>query len=291
MTGEPFPAPAGDGQSYVERSPVPALRELATSVSVQQVGRDAGAYVHRRIPHGGVELVCRVGAAPRVIGPLTEPRVEVLEPGTTAIGVRFAPGAFPVVAGLPASELVGIEVDAEELWGRPAAALGQAIAAAASPREALVALQLSVPARAGAPPDPLVSKAVRGLMPWRTADLTSLSASLYISETQLRRRCRAAVGLAPKALHRILRFQGLLALVQQAIAQGRTATDGGLGLLALRAGYADQPHLTRECVRLTGLTPQVFLAETQRHCGGGHDHSASFAPLLRAETDAPPVRG
>jgi AraC-like DNA-binding protein len=77
-------------------------------------------------------------------------------------------------------------------------------------------------------------------------------------------------------------FQGFLALVQQAIAQGRAPTDDGLALLALRTGYADQPHLTRECVRLTGVSPRVFLAETQQACACGHDHSASFAPVLRA---------
>ena len=116
-------------------------------------------------------------------------------------------------------------------------------------------------------------------MPWRAHDVTSLTASLYISETQLRRRCRTAVGLAPKVLHRVLRFQGFLALVQQAIAQGRAPTDDGLAVLALRTGYADQSHLTRECVRLTGVSPGVFLAETQQVCACGHDHSVSFAPL------------
>jgi AraC-like DNA-binding protein len=140
-------------------------------------------------------------------------------------------------------------------------------------------------AGAGQPPDPLVSTVVRGLMPWRINDVTSLRASLHISETQLRRRCRTAVGLAPKALHRMLRFQGFLALVQQAIAQGRPPTDDGLALRALRAGYADQSHLTRECVRLTGVSPRVFLSETQQACACGHDHSASFAPVLRAETE------
>ena len=284
MTGDPFSAPAAGGQSYVERSPVPALRELVSLVWVQRVGRDAAPYVHRRIPNGAAELVCRVGSAPRVLGPLTEPLVEVLQPGTTIVGVRFVPGAFPVVAGRPASEVAGLALDAEDLWGGPAAALGEVVGTAASPREALVAVQLYVRERAGAgrPPDPLVSEAVRALMPWRTVDVTSVRASLHISETQLRRRFRTAIGLAPKALHRMLRFQGFLAIVQQAIAQGGAATDDGLGLLALRAGYADQPHLTRECVRLTGVSPRVFLAETQRTCARGHDHAASFAPVLRA---------
>ncbi|HET9973716.1 MAG TPA: helix-turn-helix domain-containing protein [Streptosporangiaceae bacterium] len=292
MTGEAFSLPAAGEQSYVERPPVQALRELASLVWVQQVGRDAVPYVHRRIPNGAVELVCRVGSAPQVIGPLTEPLVEVLEPGTTVVGMRFVPGAFPAVAGQPASEVAGLALDAEKLWGRSAAALGEAVGTAASPQEALSAVQLHVHERAGVgePADPLVSEAVRDLMPWRMADVASLSASLYISETQLRRRCRTAVGLAPKVLHRMLRFQGFLALVQQAIAQQRAPSDHRLALLALRAGYADQSHLTRECVRLTGVSPRVFLAETQQACACGHDHSASFAPVLRAETEMRPTR-
>jgi AraC-like DNA-binding protein len=160
------------------------------------------------------------------------------------------------------------------------------VGAGATPQASLAALQAHVGERVrdGEDPDPLVSEVVRRLMPWHERDITALTASLYISETQLRRRCRTAVGVAPKVLHRMLRFQGFLALVQQAIAQGRAPTDDGLALLALRAGYADQPHLTRECVRLTGLSPRVFLAQTQLACSCGHDHSASFAPLLRAAT-------
>ncbi|MFF5289268.1 AraC family transcriptional regulator [Paractinoplanes globisporus] len=275
-------ARSAGGQSYVERPPVPGLRGLASSVWVQQVGRDAAPYVHRRIPHGGAELVCRVGSMPQMIGPLTGPVVEVVEPGTTVVGMRFVPGAFPAVTGQPASEMVGLAIGADELWGSSAAALGEAVGTAASLREALAAMQRHVCLHAGALPDPLVSEAVRGLMPWRRAEVAPLSTSLHISETQLRRRCRTAVGLAPKVLQRMLRFQGFLALVQQAIAHGRAPTDDGLAGLAIRTGYADQSHLTRECVRLTGVPPRVFLAETQRACTCEHDHAASFAPMLRA---------
>ena len=102
------------------------------------------------------------------------------------------------------------------------------------------------------------------------------------------RRCQSAIGLAPKVLHRMLRFQEFLALVQFALSQGRDPADDGLGLLAADAGYADQSHLTRECVRLTGLTPQAFLAETQPHCGCGHEHEVPFAPLLPSRPAAAP---
>jgi AraC-like DNA-binding protein len=107
--------------------------------------------------------------------------------------------------------------------------------------------------------------------------VASLSSSLYISERQLRRRTLAAVGLAPKTLQRMLRFQRFLALSYVA---GHTRAD--LAALAAAAGYADQPHLSRESLRLAGMTPAALLRDAEVHCAGSHDHSASFAPLLRA---------
>jgi AraC-like DNA-binding protein len=286
-------APAPAGQRYIEQPPVPALAGLVSSVWTQHVSPDAAPYMHRNIPHGGVELVCRVGSVPRVVGPLTRALVEVLAPGTTVVGVRFRPGAAAPVLGLPASELLDLVVGADELWGRSAVALGERVAGAASPAEAVAGLQRHLVGRLGdAPgPDPLVSEAVRQLMPWRTADVGSLTASLFISERQLRRRCQAAIGLAPKVLHRTLRFQGFLALAQEALARGRTLSGDGLAVLAAEAGYADQPHLTRECLRLTGVTPRTFLRQTEQSCGCGHDHAASFMPMLRSRRRPHPPRG
>jgi AraC-like DNA-binding protein len=175
-------------------------------------------------------------------------------------------------------------VELDELWGRSAIALGELMDAAATPEEALAGLQRHIVGwlADAAKPDPLVLEAVRGLMPWRANDVGSLASSLSISQSQLRRRCGTAVGLAPKALHRVLRFQGFLALVQHAIAQGRAPTDDGLALLAAEAGYADQPHLNRECVRLTGVSPRAFVGQAEQVCACGHDHAASFTPLLRS---------
>jgi AraC-like DNA-binding protein len=283
-------APAG--QSYVERPPVPALRGLVSSVWIQRVSPGADPYTQRNIPNGGVELLCPVGSVPRVVGPLTRPLVEVLAPGTTVVGVRFRPGAAASVLGLPASELADLVVGTDELWGRAAVALGERVAGVASPDGALTRLQQHLVGRLGnAPgPDPLVLEAVRRLMPWRTGDVRSLTSSLYISERQLRRRCQAAIGLAPKVLHRMLRFQGFLALTQAARARGRAPTGDGLAVLAAEAGYADQPHLTRECLRLTGLSPRAYLGEAEDQCSCGHDHAAAYVPLLRWRPRPPSAR-
>jgi AraC-like DNA-binding protein len=79
-----------------------------------------------------------------------------------------------------------------------------------------------------------------------------VAGDLGVSERSLLRRCTAAVGYGPKTLERVLRFRRFLALGQ--------ASAAGLALLGARAGYADQAHLTRECVALSGLTPGVLLA-------------------------------
>ena len=106
------------GQTYDERGPVPPLAGLVSTVWVQRVAADAAPYTHRTVPNGSVELRCRIGSTPQVVGPLTRPLVEVLEPGTTVVGIRFRPGAAAAVFGLPASELVDQTVEGDELLGR-----------------------------------------------------------------------------------------------------------------------------------------------------------------------------
>src|SRR5207248_8028636 len=91
------------GQTCRERPPVAALAGFVSSTWVQRVLPGAAPYVHRNVPSGSVELVCRVGSVPYIVGPLTGPRVETLEPGSTVVGLRFRPGAAAALLGVPAS--------------------------------------------------------------------------------------------------------------------------------------------------------------------------------------------
>jgi AraC-like DNA-binding protein len=268
---------AGGDQTYRERRPVHGLGRHLSCVWVQEVSSRALPYAHRTVPNGGVELYCQVGSLPQLVGPQTGPTTEILAPGTTVVGVRFQPGAAPSVLGMPATELVDLAVGADEVLGDAAIALGERIAASASPQEAAAMLEREVLALAieAQEPDPIATEAVRHLRPWQVSEVTSLTEALYISERQLRRRCLAAIGLAPKVLHRMMRFQGFLALAGQ-----REHPSSELALLAAEAGYADQSHLTRESLRLSGLSPRALLLESEVHCGPAHDHAASYGPLL-----------
>lgn len=274
--------------SYAERAPVPGLAGVVRTVWIQRTG--VAAYEQRHLPTGGVEIHFPIGGRAQLVGPLTGPEIEVIPPHTTIVGVRFQPGTAPP---LPAvlDDLVDQRLSLAELWGRSADRLVEAMARAETPERALTGLQVHLlqEFRGAAHVDPLVREAVRALMPWHPVDIGALATHLALSASQLRRRCLQAVGVSPKVLHRTLRFQGFLALVQAGTrASGRAGADGVAGL-AVDVGYADQAHLSRECLRLTGLTPSRLLGGSVDRCACGHEHAASYTPFL-ATRSRPPVR-
>ena len=264
-------------QTYDESPPVPALAGLVRTVWIQRTGSQP--YPQRDLPTGGVELHCPAGGVPRLIGPLTRAKVQVLPPHTTIVGVRFMPGAGTPLLGVPADELVDLTVD---LWGPAADAIGSMMTAATTPQTALLRIQAYLSGRQ-LHPDPLVAEMVKRLMPWEPAEIAAVADDLALSESQLRRRCLSAVGVAPKTLQRTLRFQGYLALAQAGVGNG-------LADLAAEAGYADHAHLSRECLRLTGVTPRDLLGDKADRCDCGHDHSASYGPFLAGWYDARSVQ-
>jgi AraC-like DNA-binding protein len=266
-------------QAYDERLPLPALAARVRTVWVQRTG--PWPVLQRNLPTGGVELHCPIGGAPRLVGPLTQAKVEILPPGLTIVGARFWPGAASPLLGMPADELVDQLVPFDDVWGE-ASDLAARLAEAPGPDAALRVLQLDLVRRqARTPsPDPLVAEAVWRLMPWRPTGIAPLTEDLAISASQLRRRFLAEVGIGPKTLQRTLRFQGYLALAQAARYASRVAD------LAAEVGYADHAHLSRECLRLTGLTPRELLGDAVDRCGCGHDHAASYGPFLAARPRA-----
>lgn len=273
-------------ESYVEQPPLPGLAGVVRTVWIQRTG--AVAYVQRHLPTGGVEIHFPIGGRPQLVGPLTGPEVEVIPAHTTIVGVRFLPGTAPP---LPAvlDDLVDQRLGLADLWGRSVDRLVDAMAEAGTPAHALMFLQAHLlrEFRGTVGVDPLVDEAVRALMPWHPVNIDTLATHLALSASQLRRRCLHAVGVSPKVLQRTLRFQGFLALAQAgATATGRRGADG-VAVLAVDVGYADQAHLSRECLRLTGVTPRQLLGGDIDRCACGHEHSASYAPFLARRSTRP----
>lgn len=275
-------------ESYVEHPPVPELAGVVRTVWIQRTGE--AAYVQRHLPTGGVEIHFPIGGPPQLVGPLTGPEIERIPAHTTIVGVRFRPGTAPPLPTV-LDDLVDQRLSLADLWGSAVDRLVEAMAVAVTPERALMVLQAHLlrEFRGTAHMDPLVGEAVQALMPWHPVNIDALAGHLALSASQLRRRCLQVVGMSPKVLQRTLRFQGFLALAQAGVtASGRRGADGTAGL-AIDAGYADQAHLSRECLRLTGLTPRQLLGGDLDRCACGHDHAASYRPFL-VTRGRPPLR-
>jgi AraC-like DNA-binding protein len=198
----------------------------------------------RVVPDGCVDLVWRSGGL-FVAGPDSRAFMSPVDPDETIVGLRFRTGRAGNVLGLPVSELRDTRVPLEEIWD---AELAERLGEAPSADDRRALLEQAVVART-AEPDPLVLAAV-GRLGHPGTRIGALSDALGTSERQLLRRFHAAVGYGPKTLDRVLRFQRFLA----------RASEGDLARTAAELGYADQSHLTRECVRLSGVTPGQLAA-------------------------------
>lgn len=104
-------------QSYLERRPSQALAGLVSSVWIQRASPGTAPFTHRNFPNGSVEFPCEVGSVPQIVGPRTRPRVEVL-PRKQRRRYPSPSSCSGLVLGVPASELAGLALDAEDLWGR-----------------------------------------------------------------------------------------------------------------------------------------------------------------------------
>jgi transcriptional regulator GlxA family with amidase domain len=147
--------------------------------------------------------------------------------------------------------------DLADVWDSTAARQVAAALAArdsAAARRAVLTNAVASRLASSGGPDPRVLAAVSVLGNPR-ANVGAAARYAGLSSRQLRRLFDEHIGLPPKILHSIPRFQRLRAWL--------AASGPGPGALARAAadcGYFDQAHLCRDCARLGGLTPATLLA-------------------------------
>jgi AraC-like DNA-binding protein len=240
--------------TYREFAPSPPLLALIACRWLRELPADDPADSTLVLPDGCVDLLWRNGELV-VAGLDRTARWSPVRAGTAIAGIRLRPGVAGAVFGMPASELLDVQVPLEDVLGWRASELYERLERAQGHEGKHLLLEgLVAAAIADAAPDPLVLAATRRLgFPGSRVD--ELADALGISERQLRRRFHQAVGYGPKTLDRILRFRRL-------VAQARSVSDGEVDLARLAAdlGYADQAHMTRDSVRLTGISPGRLVA-------------------------------
>lgn len=215
------------------------------------------------VPHPAVTVIFDLGDQPFVIedgrGSRQRDRVVAgLAPvrargrGTArsfeCLQVRLSPMVAHAVLGA-SSELSGAVVTLDDLWGREAVRTQERLRAAGSWQDRFAIAEAALARRldAGRTVDPEVAFSWGRIVATRgRVRVERLAAETGWSRKRLWSRFRAQIGLTPKRVAQLVRFDHVA---------HRLAAGHSVARVAAESGYADQSHLHRDVVTFTGMTP------------------------------------
>jgi AraC-like DNA-binding protein len=265
---------------FLGHAPPAPLSRFVEHLWVARSGADEPAVEGDQFPAGGVSVLFNLGPPQALIDPATggitwydgawaagerERPLRLAAPwGSDLVGVQFRPGAAGAFLGVPLGALAERIVDLADLWP-DAAELRERLAPAAGSAARLALLERELQARlarAASKVRPAAHERLDGLVEHAVealrrrgpgASIGGLADDLGLSRRHLARVFADRVGIGPKALQRVLRFQRV---IRATAALGRPAW----AEIALRCGYFDQAHLIRDFRRYTGIRPSEYLA-------------------------------
>ncbi|MGC9540383.1 helix-turn-helix domain-containing protein [Streptomyces sp. UG1] len=216
----------------------------------------------RVLPQPAVVVVIGLGDTPLTVeGPAgrrsLRSLVASLSPGPARIRgervecveVTLSPRAAYALLGLPPYELHGSVAGLDDLWGPRARRLGERLTDAGTWHERLALTDEFLTRRAAEAPatSPEVAAAWDAIVASRgRVRVADLAASCGWSRKRLWSRFEAQIGLTPKRAAMLVRFDR----AARALCAGERVSD-----VALTCGYADQSHLHRDVLALSGCTP------------------------------------
>ena len=258
--------------AWVTQRPVPKLARFVESYhGYRTVG---GSGLHRGLPSRHLTLIVSVGAEIDVVAQ-TDPsqapgRYRTVLSGLQAssalisnrdaqegVAIELTPVGARALLGVPASALWNTTVEladvlgptGDELWDRMQHAPGWAARFAIC--DGLLGRVMGVDTL-----EPALARTWRLIVEsGGTGSVSRLAERVGWTRQHLARRFAAEYGLSPKLAARVVRFERACAMLREA--PGAPSIAG----VAVRCGYYDQAHLTRDFVALAGCTPSRWLAD------------------------------
>lgn len=174
--------------------------------------------------------------------------------GTHVAGIRFRPGGLPLLLQTPASEFHMQTVEMEDVWGDLGEKVCEQLHDAESTDAKFAVLErfLLRRCRGNLEADPRVGYAVRWLTRNPLASPLDICESLGISHKHLTRLFRRDIGITPRALTRLQRFQRVIGRLE-------VEPPADWAPFALDCGYYDQSHFINDFRAYSGLTPSAYL--------------------------------
>jgi AraC-like DNA-binding protein len=263
--------------TQVEARPNPALRPYVTSyVGFEVRGFPPG--IHLGTPSRALTVIVSLSEPLNVMdldgatrpssqfeavaGGLTSRSVAIQHDGNQhGMRLSLTPLGARAIFGMPSAALAHHLVHLDDVLGRLGAELVDRMRGAETWPErfvtldavlARVAQRRSVSSQAGHPIRPEVEEAWRRLVVHRgRVQIGSLAAELGWSRRHLGDHFRKEIGLTPKEIARILRFEHAHELAT-------AANPPSWAHISAAAGYADQAHLVRDWRKSTGCAPTAW---------------------------------
>ena|SRR5688500_4435375 len=254
---------------YSEIKPTAPLRRFVECFwTLEGDGSIDTSPAERILPDGCVELILNFGdrfhqhfegeqrLQPRnfLVGQMTGPILISPCGAVELLGIRFQPGATRPFVDVPAHEVTDRLVDLGGVSGKLERGLLSAcgnvrtLADKVAAADAFLVSQLierKYDSQLVALAATIIDR--RGLV-----SVHQLASDAGVSNRQLERRFQREVGISPKLLARIVRFQQVF----RAVEQGNAAWAD----VAVDCGYYDQPHLIRDFNQFAQQTPAVLFA-------------------------------
>ena len=242
------------------RPPMPALAPHVRSLAGWHEIAD-GPVRRAETPGGRIVLVISLGPTLDVDGRRFSSFVAGLhdQPALTehageghGVQAYLTPLGARRLLGMPMGELTRDVVELEDLLGPAAAELAERLADAPTWAERFTLLERAIAQRVlEAPPiaPELAWTWERLLRSDGAVPIGALADETGWSRRHLANRFRQEIGMTPKAVARILRFERAL---------GRLRAGDELVDLALDSGYYDQAHFNRDFKQFAGLTPTEY---------------------------------
>jgi AraC-like DNA-binding protein len=208
----------------------------------------------------------RPGDYRTLVGGLHTTPALISHPGRqSGVQVQLSPLGARALLGLPAGELAGRDLAADDVLGGVAAELHERMRAAADWPARFAILDEVLLARADLDQQvsPDIAEAWRLLVrSGGQVRAAELAGHVGWSPRYLQQRLRTETGLTPKAAARVTRFDRARRILQRQAASGAVVT---LADVAAGCGYYDQAHLAREFRALAGCPPATWLADEFRN--------------------------
>ncbi len=256
--------------NYLEKPPSPSLqRYLEAFWQIEAQQPFTNPTQEKILPDGCIEIIFNLAdrfqrfhadgtieKQPRVlvVGQMRQHAAIAPTGRVQLFGIRFRPsGAFPFLR-LPLHELTDQILDAAEIWrdfvNELEERLHNARSFAGKIRQAETVLLRRLQLEGDRAVEALVDRiiATEGCR-----SVTMLAQDIGLSKRQLERRFQISVGLSPKLLARIIRFQKIFKAIEE--------TPHGWSNVALSCGYFDQAHLIHDFKAFSGQNPSAFLLE------------------------------